>query len=143
MTFTPADSPQPRKGWLCCITGQPGQGCYDLSITPPSMLAGIDTPTCAPTAANLEPDWVTACNALKVVKASECASLWKNFQENAVLAFGPLTAQALNADFQLLASSGSGPSPAAQLCTIELRSFSCCPTLSVEPYRPHHNLCVH
>ena len=82
------------------------------------MLAGIDSTTCAPTAATLEPDWVTACNALKVVRASECASLWKNFQENAVLAFGPLTAQALNADFQLLASSGSGPSPAALLCQL-------------------------
>ena len=94
------------------MSRQPVQGGYDLSITQPFMLTGIDSTTCEPTAATLEPDWVTTCNALKVVRASECAKLWNNFQENAVLAFGPLTAQALNADFQLLASSGSGPSHA-------------------------------
>ena len=102
---------------------QPVQGCCDIGITLPSMLTGVDNTTCAPTAATLQPDWVATCNALKVVKATECASMWHNFQENAVLAFGPLTAQALNADFQLLASSGSGASHVAKMDCLHVLHF--------------------
>ena len=68
----------------------------------------MDNTTCAPTASQVQPDWTATCTALNINDAGDCANYWEAFNENNLAAFGPVTAAAFNADFQVIARSGSG-----------------------------------
>ena len=68
----------------------------------------MDNTTCAPTASQVQPDWTATCTALNINDAGNCANFWEALNENNLAAFGPVTAAAFDADFQVIARSGSG-----------------------------------
>ena len=45
---------------------------------------------------------------MKVTDSYECASLWQVFNQNGLAAFPAVAAEALHADYQVIATSGSG-----------------------------------
>lgn len=73
------------------------------------ICAGAAIPgTCQPNPQQLPRSFQATCDALKIVVPQECADLWQVFNENSLEAFGPVAAEALGADYQVIATSGSG-----------------------------------
>ena len=72
-----------------------------------SSIAGSDNSSlCDPSIADLTPAWRALCSGMGITSDLECASYWKGINANSLAAFGPVAANALNADYQLLARSG-------------------------------------
>ena len=73
------------------------------------MLAGAVLPnTCTPEPQQLQQDWNETCAALKITVPSECAAVWQVYNQNSMQAFTAVAAGALGADYQIIATSGSG-----------------------------------
>lgn len=64
--------------------------------------------TCQPLPSQLQQDWNQTCAALKITVPTECAAVWQVFNQNSLQAFTAVTADALGADYQVVATSGSG-----------------------------------
>lgn len=56
----------------------------------------------------MTPEFQTTCSALKIFDTAECGNYVGGLNENSLISFGPLTAAALDADYQVISCSGSG-----------------------------------
>lgn len=79
-------------------------GIYSLS----AVTGAVIPKTCLPSSTELTAGMRTACQAIKVQDAEECADIWKILNQNSLEAFGPVAAESLGADYQVLAASGTG-----------------------------------
>ncbi len=75
----------------------------------PFFVVGASIPnTCVPTPSQLQQAMNETCSALDISAPTECASLWQVFNQNGLEAFPAVAAEALQADYQVIATSGSG-----------------------------------
>ena len=65
-----------------------------------------DNTLCNPSIADLTPAWRALCSNMGITSDLECVGYWKGINGNSLAAFGPVAANALNSDFQLLARAG-------------------------------------